>query len=152
MFRSIMLCYDGSVEGRNALREGADIALCMQTEVHLLAVIRTSAPPSVPEGFTESWFSGEDSAASAILDEGVSWLRERGLRAEGSIAFGDAVDEIVRAAHRLRPDLIVVGHRQRSRIARWWSDDEDATLLDRLPCSVLVAVAPPQPQPDINPQ
>jgi len=146
MFRKIILCYDGSAEGRNALREGADVALCMQAETHLLAIIRTAAAPTVPEAYGEAWFSHQESAAASILNEGVDWLRERGLQAHGRLAFGNAIDEIVRAAHSLQPDLIVVGHRQRSRLARWWSDGEDATLLDRLPCSVLVAVGKPDPQ------
>jgi nucleotide-binding universal stress UspA family protein len=146
MFRKIMLCYDGSAEGRNALREGADVALCMQAETHLLAILRPMAGPAVPEGYCEAWFSHQESSAAAILDEGVEWLKERGLQARGQLAFGNAIEEIVRAAFNLHPDLIVVGHRKRSRLARWWSDGEDATLLDRLPCSVLVAVGKPDQQ------
>ncbi|NEX63282.1 universal stress protein [Noviherbaspirillum galbum] len=143
MYRSILLCYDGSVEGRNALREGAEVAQAMQAQTTLLAILRPGLHPVVPEGYTESWFTHQDAAARAVLEEGVGWLRERGIAAEGRIAVGNAVEEIVAAAHALAPDLIVVAHQQRSRLARWWSDGEDATLLDRLTCSVLVAVIPP---------
>jgi nucleotide-binding universal stress UspA family protein len=141
MYRTILLCYDGSTEGRNALREGAEVALCMHAQVHLLAIIRSTLAVGVPEGVNEMAFRDEDSNADAVLREGVNWLRARGLDARGEIVFGNAIEQITLAVQRIRPELIVVGHRRRSRLARWWSEGEDATLLERVPCSVLVAVA-----------
>lgn len=144
MFRKILLCYDGSVEGRNALKDGADIALCMRTETYLLAILRNAAHTRVPaEGVTDALFRHEEQEATRILNEGVNWLKERGLDAHGYIAYGNPIDEIDAAARKLGSDLIVVGHRQRSRLARWWSDAEDATLLERACCSILVSIAPP---------
>jgi len=143
MYRKILLCYDGSVEGRNALKDGAEIAICMQTETHLLAIMRSLAGHTIPEGISENLILMENEEAERVLGEGVAWLKERGLEAHGHIAFGDPIDQIDAIARRLEVDLIVVGHRRRSRLARWWSDAEDATLLDQAPCSILVAVAPP---------
>lgn len=143
MYRRILLCYDGTAEGRNALKDGADVAICMQTETHLLAIIRSAAGRSVPEGMNEVALQRENEEAVQILKEGVNWLKERGLDAHGYIAFGDPIEQIDATARSLNVDLIVLGHRKRSRLARWWSDSEDATLLERAPCSILVAVAPP---------
>ena len=143
MYRKILLCYDGSVEGRNALKDGAEIAICMQTETHLLAIMRSLVGHTIPEGVSENLILMENQEAERVLSEGVAWLKERGLESHGYIAFGDPIDQIDAIARRLEVDLIVVGHRRRSRLARWWSDAEDATLLDRAPCSILVAVAPP---------
>lgn len=143
MYRKILLCYDGSVEGRNALKDGAEIAMCMQTETHLLAIMRSLAGRTIPEGISENLILLENQEAERVLNEGVAWLKERGLEAHGHIAFGDPIGQIDAVARRLGVDLIVVGHRRRSRLARWWSDAEDATLLDQAPCSILVAVAPP---------
>jgi nucleotide-binding universal stress UspA family protein len=142
MYRKIMLCYDGSVEGRNALKDGADVAIAMQAETHLLAIIRRIPTGGVPEGVNETTIRLEDEEAQRVLKEGVNWLKERGLAAHGYIAFGDPILEIDAAARQLGVDLIVLGHKHRSRLARWWSDSEDATLLERAPCSILVAVAP----------
>ena len=144
MYQRILLCYDGTAEGRNALRDGADVAICMKTETHLLAIIRSTTGRSVPEGLTEAAFHRENEEAMQILNEGVAWLKERGLDAHGYIAFGDPIEQIDLTARSLNVDLIVLGHRKRSRLARWWSDSEDATLLERAPCSILVAVGPPQ--------
>jgi nucleotide-binding universal stress UspA family protein len=141
VYRKILLCYDGSAEGRNALKEGAEVALCMHAEAYLLAIIRSAFAVGVPEGVNEMAFRHEDSSAEAILQEGVDWLRERGLEAHGRIVFGNAIEQITQSVQQIQPDLIVVGHRRRSRLARWWSEGEDATLLERVSCSVLVAVA-----------
>jgi nucleotide-binding universal stress UspA family protein len=144
MYRRILLCYDGTAEGRNALRDGANVAICMNTETHLLAIIRSTVGTTIPEGMSEATVTRENDEAVQILNEGVAWLKERGLDAHGYIAFGDPIEQIDATARSLGVDLIVLGHRKRSRLARWWSDSEDATLLERAPCSILVAVAPPQ--------
>ncbi len=143
MYRKILLCYDGTVEGRNALKEGAEVALAMHAETHLLAIVRSMDGVNVPEAFNEALFRTEDHAAQQILRDGVEWLSARGLQAHGYIAYGDPINEIQRAASELSVDLIVIAHRSRSRLARWWSDAEDATLLEVAPCSILVAVLPP---------
>jgi nucleotide-binding universal stress UspA family protein len=145
MFQKILLCYDGSVEGRNALKDGANVALSMQSETYLLAILRGVTRSIVPEGVTETLFNQEEQEATRILKEGVAWLKERGLSAHGYIAFGNPIEEIDAAARKLGVDLIVVGHRQRSRLARWWSDSEDASLLERACCSILVSIAPMPP-------
>ncbi len=130
MYRRILLCYDGSVEGRNALKEGAEIAMAMHAETYLLAILRSMEGINVPDAFNEALFLGEDRAAQQILNDGVEWLNARGLRAHGCIAYGDPIVEIPRMARELAVDLIAMGHRNRSRLARWWSDAEDATLLE----------------------
>ena len=140
MYRRILLCYDGTAEGRNALKEGAEIAIAMKADTHLLAILRSGAGMNVPDGYTESYFRAEDDAAREILDAGVRWLGERGLQARGHFVCGDPITEIPLKARELGVDLIVVGHRNRSPLARWWSDAEDATLLELCPCSILVVV------------
>jgi len=42
----------------------------------------------------------------------------------------------------LKADLIVVGHKPCGVLARWWAGPGNGLLLDRVSCSVLVAIAP----------
>jgi nucleotide-binding universal stress UspA family protein len=139
MYRRVLLCYDGSAEGRKALREGADIAGALKCEVYLLAICRSLLKTSVPEGVTPELVACEEQTARALLDEGVQKLGERGLTAQGALVFGDPLVHIPRVAARIGADLIVVGHRPRGRLARWWSDSEEQTLLNLVSCSILVA-------------
>ncbi len=138
MYRRILLCYDGTAEGRKALREGAEVAIAMRAETFLLAICRDMLASTIPEGVTPELMSCRESTASSLLQEGVEKLRSHGLAAEGELVIGDPIVEIPAAAKRLRPDLIVVGHRTRGRLARWWSDSPQQTLLDLVSCSILV--------------
>ena len=141
MFRKVLLCYDGSAEGRRALRQGADIAIAMRSQAFLLAICRALPSTLVPEGVTPFLMDCRSSQAQALLDEGVTWLRDHGLQAEGELVEGDPIIAIADTAKRIGADLIVVGHRHRSRLARWWSTSDEETLLERVDCSVLVAVS-----------
>ena len=142
MYRKILLCYDGSAEGRKALYEGAQLAQATGSQAHLLAICRSLIRTSVPEGVTPALVNCEEETARALLEEGVEKLQALGVRAEGTLVFGDPIDEIPKIARELRADLIVVGHRSRGRLARWWSDSQEQTLLDYAPCSILVAMKP----------
>jgi len=141
MYHRVLLCYDGTREGRKALRQGADVVISMGSEAYLLAICQNLVPRAIPEGVNPMLCEDEDSRANALLEEGVQWLRERGVRAEGKLEYGNAVDCIAATADEIRADLIVLGHRNRSRLARWWSDSDEQSLLERVSCSILVAEA-----------
>lgn len=140
MYRKVLLCYDGTAEGRKALREGAEIAYATGAQAYLLAICRSLVASSVPEGVTPELVACEEDAARALLEEGVQKLNEHGVKAQGSLVFGDPIVHIPRFAAQIGADLVVVGHRPRGRLARWWSDSQEHTLLDRLSCSILVAM------------
>ena len=142
MFRKVLLCYDGTAEGRRALRQGADVVLCMKSEAYLLAICTNVVTTVVPEGVNAMLCEDEDRRAQSLLDEGVQWLRDRGIVAGGSLEFGRAVDCIPAIAREVGADLIIVGHKHRSRLARWWSEGDEETLLEQVDCSILVAMAP----------
>jgi nucleotide-binding universal stress UspA family protein len=142
MYRKVLLCYDGTREGRRALRQGADVVICMKSDAYLLAISHSLVASSVPEGITPSLAEAEGERANALLDEGVQWLRERGVEAKGSLEHGAAVDCIAATAERIGADLIILGHRNRGRLARWWSQSDEESLLERVTCSILVAAAP----------
>jgi nucleotide-binding universal stress UspA family protein len=139
MFRKVLLCYDGSREGRHALRAGADVVICMKSDAHLLAICSTLVSSSIPEAVTAHLVESEDSHAQSLLEEGVQWLRERGVNAQGSLEYGHPVDCIAATADRVGADLIVLGHKQRGPLARWWSASDEESLLERVRCSILVA-------------
>ena len=102
MYRNILLCYDGTVEGRNALSEGAEIALAMGAHTHLLAILRSSGADVKVESLGPSHFHDEQQqVAMRILREGVEWLQARQLDAQGQLVFGDPVGHIVTYARML---------------------------------------------------
>lgn len=142
MYGRVLLCYDGTAEGRRALRAGADVVLCMKSHAYLLAICQSLVSTSIPEAVTPELAASDERRAAGLLEEGVQWLRDRGITAEGSVEYGSAVDCIAETAERIGADLIVLGHRNRSRLARWWSQSDEESLLERVRCSILVAQAP----------
>lgn len=142
MYSKILLCYDGTTEGRRALRQGADVAMAMKSNAYLLAICRNMLKSAVPEGVTPELIVCEADTATTILNEGVQWLRDHNVPSEGSVVYGDPLVHIPHIAQQIGADLVVVGYRYRNRVARWWSEDEEVTLLHKLHCSILVAVAP----------
>ena len=140
MYQNILLCYDGTAEGRRALRHGADVAITMKSKAYLLAICRNMISTAVPEGVTPALVNCEEDTANALLNEGVAWLKDHGVPAEGQLVYGEPLVHIPEVANRIGADLIVVGYRYRARLARWWSEDEEVTLLHKISCSILVAM------------
>jgi nucleotide-binding universal stress UspA family protein len=142
-YSKILLAYNGSLEGKRALLECADLAGFLGAETHLLAV--ASMPPSLflTEGFVpEELLEEEKKRTQAVLDEGIRTLHDRGFNAIGHLAVGEPVEEICRLAKSLGVHLIVLGHNQNTSFAaRWWKGSVGASVLDYSPCSLLVALS-----------
>ncbi|TCG03173.1 universal stress protein UspA [Paraburkholderia steynii] len=142
VFNRILLCYDGSREGQHALADGARLAQELGAQVHVLSVISDGG-----------WVQGADVMSAVpvdivsdsvkdVLEEGLQKLAMKGINATGHFAIGDPLDKISFFAKDLKVDLVVVGHRRTSRLARWWGGKADGLLLDRVSCSVLVTMGP----------
>ncbi|GAB3680876.1 universal stress protein [Salinisphaera aquimarina] len=141
-FEKILLAYDGSEQGRVALRRTLPLLGAGEVEVHLLAVVPLTGAVAAAEGFyTESMYEAERERVEKILAEGVALLKGRGIDAQGHLRAGEPAHQITRLADELRVNLVVVGHQRRGVLARWWQGSVGASLLDRLDCSLLVAQA-----------
>ena len=142
MFKTIVLAYDGSAECRNALQEGIVLANRFNATCYLFAVV--PPPPSLsmvagplPNGMLER----ETQRMSEVLDRGVSRLRETGLTVTGALRMWEEPNEaIADFATEVGADLVIVGHAKRSTFTRWWRSSVGHTLLDRLSCSLFVAM------------
>lgn len=143
VYKRIVLAYDGSREGRAALKEGAELADACRAEVHLLAVVSPAAGVAFAESVEPSGLlDDEERHLRAVLEEGLERLRHRGLVAQGSLRWGDPTAEILAVARAVRADLIVLGHRAEAGLTRWWRGSVGEDILRDTPCSVLVAVHP----------
>lgn len=139
-YRRILLCYNATREGRCALRLGAELALQLRAESHLLAVLDDAAWARGLDAMPAVPFDLEEASAKEVLREGVDKLARLGVSAAGHFAIGNPMNQIPRFAEELKIDLIVVGHHRSGLLARWWTGQDDGRLLDRVSCSVLVAM------------
>jgi len=139
MYKTILLAYDGSHEGRLALREGARLAKTCDAQVILLAVVdlNTTIAMAGTAGPGAAQHQSED--YSSVLDEGLEHLRQMGLTPQGRLENGEPVERIIATATATGADLVVVGHHRQSLIGRWLIGSVTEALIDKLPCSLLAA-------------
>jgi nucleotide-binding universal stress UspA family protein len=140
MYHKVLLAYDGSREGRLALREGARLAQICGARVVLMAVVNPNAEyyaMADPSGvyLAPDW----QQELRAILDEGAERLKRMGFNPEVRLETGSPEARIIAVASEVGADLVVVGHRKQGALSRWLLGSVTAALTDGLHCSLLAA-------------
>ena len=143
MYKRILLAYDGSESGQEALLNCHDIAQWSHSELFLVAIMPPVVNVAVDGAFYDARLDvdSERQRYQDILAEGLKQLSDAGHVATGEVLIGDSVEQIAGYAGKISADLIVVGHRHLdSWAARWWRGLSTGSLIERAPCSVLVVI------------
>jgi nucleotide-binding universal stress UspA family protein len=139
MYRNILLAYDGSPDGCEALDQVARLAAMCGAAVRLLAVIEMS-PAILPVDGMSFDPERERPEIEQMLEQAKERLQRAGCTATHDVKHGDPAEQIVVSARECNADLIVLGHRDQGTLARWLNGSVGASVLHSPPCSVLVAV------------
>ncbi len=139
MYKRILLAYDGSVEGRTALREGALLARQCGAQVFLLSILVDTGTFLLADVAHAGAFIQVEDDFTDVLNEGVARLRQLGFDPVAKMVRGEPAKEIGAYARQIEADLIIVGHRRQGAFERWWSGPRGAYLMDYTDCSLLVA-------------
>jgi nucleotide-binding universal stress UspA family protein len=105
MYRRVLLAFDGTVEGRVALREGARIGQICGAEVFLLAVVDLT-PAIVSEMASAGSVAQQDSQYEAIAAEGARRLEVLGFAPQKRLATGDPAQQIGMVASEIGADTL----------------------------------------------
>ena len=117
MIRRILLAYDGSDPAKKALDTALDLAGKYEAELFVLTVVQ---PPDF----------GDDVETEAIIENSrnhhqrlLAPVKHRiaasaGIHAHFEVAVGHPAQQIIYHADRCKADLIVIGHRGRSKFVR----------------------------------
>ena len=117
MYQKILLAFDGSPDGREALAQVKNVALACGAVVHLVAIIDPSESMLVVEAMSLIP-DNQRFVIQAVLDEGVKRLRRAGCTATSELKYGKPTEQIILSARAINADLIVVGHRDQGMLAR----------------------------------
>jgi len=149
MFKRVLLCYDGSEVGRRALKRGAELAILVGAQVYVLSIIPSgvSGAAVVAGAAGHACLVDEAGDYRKLLDESINWLKVRGVTAEGFLASGNTIEQIISFSRRLHVDLIVLGHYPQPSGGFWWGTSQRASLAERANCCVFVAVNTPDEAP-----
>jgi nucleotide-binding universal stress UspA family protein len=139
MYERVLLAYDGSREGRTALREGALTARRFGAQVFLLCIVAETPGVRVGEAAYAGVLARAQDTYAVLFDEAMARLKALGFRPEGKVVTGEPAVEIAGYANAVKADLVVVGHRKKGLWERWWSGQTGAYLSDHLTCSLLIA-------------
>lgn len=139
MYQRVLLAYDGSREGRTALREGALAARRFGAKVFLLSVAAESPGVRIGEAAYAGAIARAQDTYASLFDEAMERLTALGFQPEGKVVSGEPAVEIANYAREVRAELVVVGHRRKGLLERWWSGQTGAYLSDHLQCSLLIA-------------
>ena len=145
-YRTIVLAYDGSEDGRRALLEGAELAKRFKAKAHLLAVIKDDAAAAMAQAYVATPPGDRTLFHQNTLRDGVKFLEGHGLEVAGHVVRGDPVTEIVRLAREVKADLVVVGHRERGLLEQWWTTPTSMSLLEKIDCSLLIGMHDADPR------
>lgn len=137
MYRTILLAYDGTLEGRLALREGAMLAKVFRSDVVLLAVVEPMFTTLAIDMGVTYVPSDQKDEYQKVLDEGSDRLTRLGLTHRTVLQTGDPATCIAQVAKETGADLVVIGHHKTGRLARWLHEPATAALIELLECSVL---------------
>jgi nucleotide-binding universal stress UspA family protein len=138
VYKRILLAYDGSVEGRTALREGALVAKRCGAKVFLLSVVAETAGTRIAQGAEPRCIIQQQESYKAVLTDGVTRLKRLGFEPVAKLVIGEPAQQIGAYADQIAADLVVVGYRRQSALARWWSGPSGAHLVDHIHCSLLI--------------
>ncbi len=144
MYKKIILAYDGSASGQQALLSLKDLAHWERPHLTLVAVLPIV---DLDVGAAEMGYLGKiddgqmEEKLRDQLRKGIKSLRSMGFEADGELLKGEVIREITHYAQKHNTDLIVIGHKhEKSLLRRWWSGSTAKSLVEESPCNVLIVV------------
>jgi nucleotide-binding universal stress UspA family protein len=116
MYRKILVAYDGSEPGRRAFARALQLASMNQAELYVLTVVRTLEIADEVE--TEAVIENSRDYHQKLFVPLQRAAAEKAVKAHFEVKVGHPAEQIIYDADRHSVDLIVVGHRGRSKFAR----------------------------------
>jgi len=130
----IVVGYDGSESARQALERVVDVAGDGAS-----VVLVTAAESLYSEPWSRQVDPHEVVRRDGTLSSGREFLAERGIAATTVPAIGDPAEAILAAAREAKADLIVVGRRGQSLVARLALGSVSTKVVQQSEQAVLVA-------------
>jgi nucleotide-binding universal stress UspA family protein len=134
--KRIVVGYDGSQQAAAAFRYALDLAGKYNAVVDVVSVARPPEPPEMVE--TEAMLEN----ATEHFKKGFAALRTEAdgvkVKTHFSVAVGSPADQIIHHAIEQKADLIVLGHRGKSRVKRWLLGSVSRRVTSYASCSVLI--------------
>lgn len=136
MFKKILVAFDGSEPARHAFHTALEMAIPFESSILVLSVAQIPEPAAMVE------ISAMLEAATEHYERDFASLREAAEAAdvplETRVVAGHVAEQIVHHATEEQAELIVMGHRGKSRIKEWLLGSVSKRVISYAACSVLI--------------
>ena len=133
MVKHLLVGFDGSEEAWHALKWAHELAQQTSAKLDVVAVVR---PPEIGSDVeTEAIIHKARKHYHELLAEAVANTHPE---AEAHVLVGHPAERLLRYAEEREIDHIVVGHRSRGAIQRWWAGSVSRQVSDYATCSVTI--------------
>ena len=143
MFHVIVVGTDDSDTAAEAVRQAAELAKVHGARLHIvtayqpvLTATTEAARRELPEEL--QWMVSPGERADALLRNAVARLRDSGIETEPHSRTGDPASAIIDVAEEQGADLIVVGNKGMSGVARFLLGSVPSKVAHHAPCDVLI--------------
>jgi len=138
--KRILVGVDGSTESYVAANYAADLARATGARVILACAVFAPNPLGDPElvARTLVWEEEEHERGEYLVWQVAASVAQRGIATEALVVGGPAIGKLARLARDCDVDLVVVGHRERSALARLLIGSVADRLVEISPKPVLV--------------
>jgi nucleotide-binding universal stress UspA family protein len=116
MYRKILVAYDGSEPSKKAFDRALHLAELNKAQLYVLSVVRTLEIADDVE--TEAVIENSREYHQKLLAPLQRLTAQKGVKAHFEVGVGHPAEQIIYDADRHDVDLIVLGHRGRSKFAR----------------------------------
>jgi nucleotide-binding universal stress UspA family protein len=142
VFEKIIVGDNGTPEAEHAVAVAISLAESIGAKVVLLGVVKPPTPEAQAEGYALENPAAVKRKLNDQLARTVDSAKARGVDIVAEVVEGDAEKQIEKHASEEGADLIVVGHRDVSRVRHWLERSTSEALLKRSKISVLVVHNP----------
>ncbi|MEV7393045.1 universal stress protein [Streptomyces sp. NPDC091215] len=136
MFQRILVAVDPSPARHSAVRLAGELAQLTNAEVRVIHVIASAASIAAIVPLEE------DTEAKAVLDEALAALRDKGVKAEGTLVRGlttQVAQAISETAEEFAADLIVLSPHHRGAVEALFDPRVSDAVAHRTNTAILLA-------------
>ena len=149
-FKTLLVAYDGSEFGREALKTAVTNAPLWDAKIHVIYVVNpryyasTIVDPQigVVEPRSEHWIGMLEREAEEMLAEAEQIATDAEIEITPHMVIGDPRDEIIDTAKEIGADLIILGSAGKGRAKRFLLGSVSTSVVTQSPIATLVVHIP----------
>jgi nucleotide-binding universal stress UspA family protein len=139
VYQTIVVGTDGSDTATKAVAKAATIARRMDARLYVVTAYGTKSVDTSAEPPTDlEWLASAGVRADILLRQAIATYEETGLAVEARARIGEPASVLIDVAVEVNADLIVVGNKGMTGMARFLLGSVPNKVVHHAPCDVLI--------------